>query len=395
MICIAGQNNIAVYFAEFLIKNNYTFVACLNKNDLGLNNFNRSFNRFCYSNKIKIYELEELYTIENLIFFSLEFDQIIIPAKFKTKKLYNLHFSLLPSYKGMYTSAWPILNGEKKSGVTIHVIDNGIDTGDIIYQKKFSIKNLNCEQLYTKYVSEGLDLLIENFSKILNDNYSCKKQKAINSTYFSKKSIDYKNLKINLHKTAFQIDSQIRAYYFPCKQHPLVYDKKIYKSDVLKVKSKEKPGAIYYEDEDFIILNTIDYNIKLYISQIETLFTYAKNGDIESIIKKKDKNHDIKIRNDKGWDLLIIATYNGKIDLVRYLIEFLNWDVNTNNYNGTSFLMYAMTHASNTNDLSILKYSLNLKDIEIYHTDFFNKNVFDYALEYANLNVINLLKSKS
>ena len=58
--------------------------------------------------------------------------EIIKTKNFKSNKLFNLHFSLLPSYKGMHTSAFPILNGEKYSGVTIHKIDNGIDTGDII-----------------------------------------------------------------------------------------------------------------------------------------------------------------------------------------------------------------------------------------------------------------------
>ena len=48
----------------------------------------------------------------------------------------------------MYTSYWPIKNGEKKSGVTLHKIDSGIDTGDIISQLSFDIDEDTLFSLY-------------------------------------------------------------------------------------------------------------------------------------------------------------------------------------------------------------------------------------------------------
>ena len=63
--------------------------------------------------------------------------------KFFSKELFNFHFSLLPKYRGCHTNFFQIYNGEKISGVTLHKIDNGIDTGPIIDQLKFSI-NKNC-----------------------------------------------------------------------------------------------------------------------------------------------------------------------------------------------------------------------------------------------------------
>ena len=74
------------------------------------------------------------------MFISLEYHRLIDPLKFVTSKLYNPHFSLLPAYKGMYTSALPLLNDEKDAGVTLHHIDSGIDTGDIIDQIIFPIE---------------------------------------------------------------------------------------------------------------------------------------------------------------------------------------------------------------------------------------------------------------
>ena len=129
----------------------------------------------------------------------------------------------------MYTSALPILHGEKYSGVTLHKIDDGIDTGDIIDQIKFKIDSLNCEQLYNLYTQKGLGLLIKCLEKILNQRIKLKKQSKKHSTYFSKASIDYKNIIIDLNKTAYQIDTQLRAFTFPFKQVPEVFGHKIIK----------------------------------------------------------------------------------------------------------------------------------------------------------------------
>lgn len=51
----------------------------------------------------------------------------------------NLHPALLPKYRGPFPDFWMYHNTEKKGGVTVHYIDEGEDTGDIIYQEKYDI----------------------------------------------------------------------------------------------------------------------------------------------------------------------------------------------------------------------------------------------------------------
>lgn len=51
----------------------------------------------------------------------------------------NFHPSLLPKYRGGNAMAWAIICGEKETGVTIHYIDEGVDTGDIIIQESVPI----------------------------------------------------------------------------------------------------------------------------------------------------------------------------------------------------------------------------------------------------------------
>ena len=141
-ICIAGKNNIAVNVLEYLVKNNnkrYELGVVCNKTEKGINTWQKSLRYFAKKYNVKEYRIENIYQINQLLFISLEFDRIINTQYFKDARLYNIHFSLLPKYRGMYTSAFPILNGEEKSGVTLHKIDNGIDTGDIISQICFEL----------------------------------------------------------------------------------------------------------------------------------------------------------------------------------------------------------------------------------------------------------------
>ncbi len=52
---------------------------------------------------------------------------------------FNVHRSLLPAYGGLDPINWAVVNGETESGVTIHVLDDRIDFGDIVLQRRFSI----------------------------------------------------------------------------------------------------------------------------------------------------------------------------------------------------------------------------------------------------------------
>lgn len=172
-ICIAGKNNIAVDVLEYLLKKDISGeqigIIC-NRNETGKNGWQRSLRFFAQKYGIREYRLEDVYSIEDLIFVSLEFDQIVKPELFADASLYNIHFSLLPMYKGMYTSALPILNGETEVGVTFHKIDRGIDTGDIIRQRRFELEqNDTSRDLYHKYIKNGTELVIDCMDDVINN----------------------------------------------------------------------------------------------------------------------------------------------------------------------------------------------------------------------------------
>ena len=190
VICISGKNLIAIKGLEYFLKNfpkeKIFFIP--NKSDDGQNKWQPSFKKFAKDNYVKEVNIQKVCNLKNLIFFSMEFEKIIIPENFASNKLFNIHFSLLPKYKGMYKSAHPLMNGEVKSGVTIHKIDKGIDTGDIIKQKEFKIDlHDTAESLYEKYIFCSIELFNNSIKEILDDKYKTLKQSPINLSYYSKK----------------------------------------------------------------------------------------------------------------------------------------------------------------------------------------------------------------
>jgi|LFRM01.1.fsa_nt_gb methionyl-tRNA formyltransferase len=85
----------------------------------------------------------------------------------------NLHPSLLPSYRGPNPIFWMYYNMEKKGGITIHYVDKGEDTGDIIYQESYDISpGSSGPDLQSEVVSTiGVPLLIKAI-KAIEEGYA-------------------------------------------------------------------------------------------------------------------------------------------------------------------------------------------------------------------------------
>ncbi len=233
-ICIAGKNQCAIDALSYVINNfkSTNILALPNKTDNGKDNWQKSFKKFSKYKKIKITTLKDLYRINDLYFFSLEYENIIDVTKFNSNKLFNLHFSLLPKYRGCHTNFLQIYKGEKKTGVTLHQIDSGIDTGDIIDSISFPI-NTNCTAYdnYLRLLKQSVVLFKKNFKKIINNKYKLKKQNIQKGSYFNRKSVDYKSL-INFDKIDNRLSThnKIRSLIFYPFQLPIYNGRKIKKS---------------------------------------------------------------------------------------------------------------------------------------------------------------------
>ena len=234
-ICIAGKNECAINAIKILIKykiKKKNICVLPNKTDKGVDAWQPSLKQFASKNRFKIVSLKNLYKIKNLIFFSIEYEKIINVNKFKSNELFNIHFSLLPKYRGCHTNFLQVYHGEKYSGVTLHKINNGIDEGDIIDQKKFMIKlNDTAYDNYFKLMKCSVLVFKKNINKIIKSKYNTKKQKLSSGHYYTRGSVDYKKIsKFNMKKPTLKIHNKIRSLIFPPFQIPVVNGIRVKKS---------------------------------------------------------------------------------------------------------------------------------------------------------------------
>jgi|TARA_B100000902_G_C27041589_1_gene779589 methionyl-tRNA formyltransferase len=145
------------------------------------------------------------------IFISVLYDKILDRDFLESRKCYNFHPAILPNYAGVGTMTWSILNEERHHGITLHMINEGIDTGDIIDIVKFDIDEQETSySLHKKTMNKIFDFFREKFYTILKKDYDTYKQD------FSKRKVyTYKKLDELLDLTKY-----MRATYFPNKSKP-------------------------------------------------------------------------------------------------------------------------------------------------------------------------------
>ena len=110
----------------------------------------QNYQIFNTKNKIRLKDLDNINFVT-----SFGYKHIISEDILKKKNIINLHISYLPYNKGAHPNFWSFAENTP-SGVTIHKIDKGIDTGNIIYQKILDITNSWLKFYITDIVSSYL-----------------------------------------------------------------------------------------------------------------------------------------------------------------------------------------------------------------------------------------------
>lgn len=124
---------------------------------------------------------------------SMSYNQIIKPNLMEIfpKGVINCHAGKLPCYRGRNVLNWALINGEKEIGVTCHYVDEGIDTGDIILQKTFSVTD---DDDYGTVLNKAFDLcpsvLLESMHYIKNDKVDAHPQPKHGSYFIERKNGD-------------------------------------------------------------------------------------------------------------------------------------------------------------------------------------------------------------
>lgn len=157
-------------------------------------------------------EYEEIIALEPDIIITCAYGQIIPKALLDYPKYgcINVHASLLPKLRGGAPIQRAIMNGYKKTGITIMYMEEKMDSGDMIEQEQIEILDTdNYKTLHDKLSKLGSELLIKALPNILSGNINPIKQNEEEVTYGF--NISKEDEKINFAKAKNEIHNQIRG----------------------------------------------------------------------------------------------------------------------------------------------------------------------------------------
>ncbi len=157
----------------------------------------------------------------------------------------NVHASLLPKYRGGAPIHEAIKQGESETGVTIMYMEKGMDSGDILAQRKIPITDDdNSGTMFEKLSLLGRDLLLEVIPKLVNGEIKPIKQDETKVTFAY--NVTKEEEKLDFTKPARMVFNHIRAYNpFPTAYMELGDDVvKVYDSRTSDETHNQKPGTI-------------------------------------------------------------------------------------------------------------------------------------------------------
>ena len=206
--------------------------------------------------------------------FIIEKDLINLPKNIA----FNIHGSLLPKYRGRTPHVWAIINNEKTTGITAHIIDEGCDTGDILQQTIVPILDDDTGSSLLARFADLYTLLVDNvLEKIKSNNLQRTPQRNELATFFGRRTPE--DGKINWNWQKERIRNWIRAQKQPY------------------------PGAFTFFNETKIIIDEVVFSDLGYSSDL-------CNGTLISIVP------------------FVIKTPNGAIEITAYRSTLSDFKIN-------------------------------------------------------------------
>lgn len=112
-------------------------------------------------------EENDIYSFKNKLLVFSGYKPIVPTTVLQDNLCINIHYSLLPKYRGFHSTVWAILNGESELGLTIHLMSKYIDDGPIIHQYKVSNDFFKTSREYMErfnaYIEANLGKIIIDF----------------------------------------------------------------------------------------------------------------------------------------------------------------------------------------------------------------------------------------
>jgi len=225
----------------------------------------KELKRFCQSQKIDFFVLDKPSKLKKIIL-KIRPDLCIIVGwywriqgdvlKLTPGSFIGVHGSLLPKYRGFCPLVWAMINGEKKTGVSLFYFTDNIDEGAIIAQEQFKISDEDTIQnLLIKAEKSAIKIFDKNYM-LLIDNKSSKIQQKKSSMSYGSRRIPQDGL-INWRDGPRNIYNFIRAQTRPYPgaftyngKNQKVY---IWKAKPFNVKLHGMPGQVCIIDNRAIV----------------------------------------------------------------------------------------------------------------------------------------------
>lgn len=205
------------------------------------------------------------------LFVSMSFNQIFREEimNMPPLKTINCHAGQLPFYRGRNILNWALINDEKCFGITVHYVDGGIDTGDIILQRTYPINDAdNYKSLLEVAYTECANILYDAIKIIQSGQVNPVKQESIHPVGFYCGRRGKGDELINWNQTSRQLFNFIRAV---CKPGPIATtfsngaEVKINKARLIENAPNYigTPGQILLKTQNGYLVKTLDSFIEV------------------------------------------------------------------------------------------------------------------------------------
>lgn len=207
----------------------------------------------------------------------------------------NVHPSLLPKYRGANPYSSVIMDGEKETGVTLHFMDEGFDTGDIIAQKKIEIgAKETMGTLFNRTNLLGFNMLLATLRAYENSELPRIKQPE--EEFVRSRTFNDDLFLIDYNMSAIQIERFVRAL------NPFIVAAtnfrqnlvKVFAAEVVDKKSKKPPGTIEKVENDKLHIATKEGLISPTVLQFGSFFI----GNAKDFIKVLNPQPGEKFESD-------------------------------------------------------------------------------------------------
>lgn len=100
-------------------------------------------------------------------------------------RIVNFHNALLPSYPGRNAPTWVIYEQEQVTGITWHIVNEGVDTGDIVDQVRVPVgTTVTALELTRKCMEAGIVAFAAMIPRVLNEQFECQRQDLLQRKHF-------------------------------------------------------------------------------------------------------------------------------------------------------------------------------------------------------------------